>query len=141
MMKPRCFKIVDPSKPATMPVRATKNSAGYDLYAAQDVTIEPGRKAIVPTNITAYMAKDEVLLIHPRSSYCFKYDLMLVNGVGVIDADYQKEILVGYRNMGIKSFRVKKGDRIAQGVFCKFLKVANDNATGDRNGGIGSTGK
>ena len=141
MMKPRCFKIVDPSKPATMPVRATKNSAGYDLYASQDVVIEPGRKAVIPTNITAYMAKDEVLLIYPRSSSGFKHDLMLANSVGVIDADYQKEILVCYRNMGIKSFYIKNGDRIAQGVFCKFLKVANDNAVGDRNGGIGSTGK
>lgn len=141
MMKPRCFKIVDLSKPATMPVRATKNSAGYDLFAAQDVVIEPGRKAVIPTNITVYMAKDEVLLICPRSSFGFKHDLMLANSVGVIDADYQKEILVCYRNMGIKSFYIKKGDRIAQGVFCKFLKVANDNAVGDRNGGIGSTGK
>lgn len=140
-MKPRCFKFANPGQEGFMPKRATANSAGYDLYAAQDMVIEPGRKILIPTGVIAYMAKDEVLLLYPRSSLCIKNDLMLANGVGVIDADYQKEILVCYRNMGIKSFYVKKGDRIIQGVFTKFLKVANDNACGNRTGGIGSTGK
>lgn len=139
-METRHFEIMDPNKPINMPVRATKNSAGYDLCAAQDVTIEPGAKAIIRTNVVAYMPEDEVLLLFPRSSYGIKHNLMLANGVGVIDADYRQEILVCYRNIGDKPFHISQGERIAQGVFCKYWKAARDTSKDERIGGIGSTG-
>lgn len=137
----RRFGIINEEIGTALPARATKESAGYDLCAAKDVVIQPGRKVVIPTNVAAYMNADEVLFVYPRSSFSIKYDLMLANGVGVIDADYKKEILVCYRNMGNKPFRIKKGDRIAQGVFVKYIKVTGDTANGSRSGGIGSTGK
>lgn len=123
-----------------LPRRATKHSAGYDFCAAMPVEIKPGEKRVIPTNIAVEMDEDDVLLIFPRSSYSIKFGLELVNSVGVIDADYKDEILVCYRNTGDEPFFIKRGDRIAQGVFAKFFKTDDDNAGGERHGGVGSTG-
>lgn len=122
------------------PLRATKKSAGYDFYAAASVEIKPGEKYTIPTNTVVEMEDGDVLLLFPRSSYSIKFGLELVNSVGVIDADYKDQILVCYRNTGDKPFFVKRGDRIAQGVFVKFLKTDDDTAGGERHGGVGSTG-
>lgn len=112
----------------------------YDFYAATSVEIKPGEKYTIPTNTVVEMDEDDVLLIFPRSSYSIKFGLELVNSVGVIDADYKDQIFVCYRNTGDKPFFIKRGDRIAQGVFVKFLKTDDDNASGERHGGVGSTG-
>ena len=137
----RWFEKIDKSQNTTMPKRATMNSAGYDICASDECVIEPGKKAVIHTNIKAHMNSDEVLLIYPRSSYGIKRDLMLVNSVGVIDADYKDEILICYRNMGTKSAYIAHGDRVAQCVFTKYLKTKDDDTTEVRTGGIGSTGK
>lgn len=123
-----------------LPLRATKHSAGYDIYAAVSAEIKPGEKCIIQTNTTVEMDEDDVLLIFPRSSYAIKFGLEFVNSVGVIDADYKGQIFIGYRNTGDKPFFIKRGDRIAQGVFVKFLKTDDDAASGERHGGVGSTG-
>lgn len=123
-----------------LPRRATKHSAGYDFCAAMPVEIKPGEKRVIPTNIAVGMDEDDVLLIFPRSSYAIKFGLEFVNSVGVIDADYKGEIFICYRNTGDEPFFIKRGDRIAQGVFVKFLKTDDDNAGGERYGGVGSTG-
>ena len=137
----RWFEKIDKSKNTTMPKRATRNSAGYDICASDECVIEPGKKAMIHTNIRAHMNSDEVLFIYPRSSYGINRELMLANMVGVIDADYKDEILICYRNLGTKAAYIGTGDRIAQGVFTKYLKTKDDDATEVRNGGIGSTGK
>ena len=123
-----------------LPRRATKYSAGYDFYAAVSAEIKPGEKYIISTNTAVEMDEADVLLIFPRSSYAIKFGLDLVNSVGVIDADYKDQIFICYRNTGDEPFFIKRGDRIAQGVFVKFLKTDDDNASGERNGGVGSTG-
>lgn len=123
-----------------LPRRATKHSAGYDFCAAMPVEFKPGEKRVIPTNIAVEMDEDDVLLIFPRSSYAIKFGLEFVNSVGVIDADYKGEIFICYRNTGDEPFFIKRGDRIAQGVFVKFLKTDDDNAGGERYGGVGSTG-
>lgn len=136
----RKFNKLDQCMKSELPIRATKYSAGYDIHAAVSAEIKPGEKRVIPTNIAVEMDEDDVLLIFPRSSYSIKFGLELVNSVGVIDADYKDQIFICYRNTGNEPFFIKRGDRIAQGVFVKFLKTDDDNASGERNGGVGSTG-
>ena len=136
----RKFRRLNQCVETELPRRATKYSAGYDFYAAVSAEIKPGEKYVIPTNTAVEMDEDDVLLIFPRSSYAIKFGLDLVNSVGVIDADYKDQIFICYRNTGDEPFFIKRGDRIAQGVFVKFLKTDDDNASGERNGGVGSTG-
>ena len=136
----RKFRRLNQCIETELPRRATKYSAGYDFYAAVSEEIKPGEKYVIPTNTAVEMDEDDVLLIFPRSSYSIKFGLELVNSVGVIDADYKDQIFICYRNTGDEPFFIKRGDRIAQGVFVKFLKTDDDKADGERHGGVGSTG-
>ena len=129
-----------------MPQRKTAFSAGYDLAAAAETVVEPGRVALVPTGLKAYMEPDEVLLLTIRSSLAAKRGLMLANGVGVIDADYvdnpdnEGHILVAMVNVGGTPVPISCGERIAQGLFVKYLTTTDDAAGSSRQGGFGSTG-
>ncbi|HEY8346334.1 MAG TPA: dUTP diphosphatase [Symbiobacteriaceae bacterium] len=130
-----------------LPERKTARSAGYDLAAAEDVVVEPGKVALVPTGLKAYMEPDDVLLLTIRSSLAVKRGLMLANSVGVIDADYadnpdnEGHIQIALVNLGTAPVRVEKGERVAQGIFVKYLTTADDQARGQRTGGFGSTGR
>lgn len=130
-----------------LPQRKTALSAGYDLEAAADVIAEPGRVTLVPTGLKAYMGPDEVLLLYIRSSLAAKRGLMLANGVGVIDSDYvdnpdnEGHIMVAVSNLTAQPVTITKGERIAQGIFTRFLTTADDQAGGVRSGGFGSTGQ
>ena len=73
---------------SALPQRKTVASAGYDLAAAQDCMLEAGKVTLVPTGLKAYMPDDEYLAIHIRSSMAVKHKLSLINGQGIIDADY-----------------------------------------------------
>lgn len=126
------------------PARKTHNSAGYDISAIGDYTIEPGCKAIIPTGITAYMPSNEWLALYVRSGLAYEKDLTLQNATGVIDADfYGNQIKILLRNEGTETYVVKHGDRIAQGIFLPFLKADDDAATlkQKRAYGFGSTGE
>lgn len=130
-----------------LPTRKTNDSAGYDLCAATDGVILAGEAVVIPTGVKAYMHAGEYLAIHMRSSLAFKNDLSLVNGTGIIDCDYvdnednEGHILLGIRNSSIKDFHYRAGDRLAQGIFQKYLMTDDDRAQGKRVGGIGSTGR
>lgn len=132
---------------ATLPKRGTKYSAGYDFYTANESLIEigAGETATIPTGIKAYMNSDEVLLLHVRSSVGIKRNLVLANAVGVIDSDYvdnpsnEGEIILALHNIGRYPQTVYPRERIAQGIFMKYLITDDDNASGERKGGIGST--
>lgn len=130
-----------------LPERKTARSAGYDLAAAADVVLEPGKVVLVPTGLKAYMEPDEVLLLTIRSSLAVKRNLMLANSVGVVDADYadnpenEGHIQVAMINMGDAPVCLKKGERVAQGIFVKYLTTQDDQAVGERTGGFGSTGR
>ena len=93
------------------------------------------------------MNSNEVLLIYIRSSIGYKRGLELANAVAVIDADYygnpdnDGEIMLALRCAGNKPAHVEAGERIAQGLFTPYLVVDDDEATGERTGGYGSTGK
>ena len=108
--------------------------------------LEKGTKpTLIPTGVKAYMLEDEKLDLYNRSSGPIKNKLVMTNGVGLIDSDYYEnesndgEIFLQFINYGKADLLIKKGDRIGQGVFTKFLKVDDDNASGERKGGHGST--
>ena len=143
----RGFERITGYKYVNLPKRKTKQSAGYDIESAIDAVITPGETKLIPTGIKAYMKPYEWLGIYVRSSLAIKYGLILTNSVAVIDSDYynnpdnEGHIMLSIRNVSGMPYTVKKGDRIAQGIFHRYYKVDNDSADGDRTGGIGSTGK
>ena len=132
---------------ATLPERGTKYSAGYDFYTTNDSPIEigAGETVTIPTGIKAYMNNDEVLLIHVRSSVGIKRGLVLANITPVIDSDYvdnefnEGNIILAIRNTTDETVVIQPRERIAQGIFMKYLTTDDDNASGERKGGIGST--
>lgn len=133
-----------------LPKRKTKNSAGYDFEAAEDVIIPAGyaKPTLVKTGIKAYMQEDEVLYIYNRSSNPKKKKIILANSVGVIDSDYYENedndghIMFAFFNVSEEDVKINKGDAIGQGVFQKFLTIDNEEEiTEERKGGFGSTNK
>ena len=134
-----------------LPVRSTKNSAGYDVEAAEDCVIpafKPGQKpTLVKTGIKAYMESDEVLILANRSSNPGKKGLILANSIGVVDSDYygnpdnDGHIMYAFFNFKAEDVEIKKGDRIGQAIFQKYLVTDDDIAQGERTGGFGSTNK
>lgn len=128
-----------------LPTRATAGSAGYDIRAAETVIIYPGDTAVIKTGVKARFEKDKVLLIAVRSSIGIKRRLMLANNIGIIDSDYYNnedtdgQIFIALHNYGKEVQTVRKGERIAQGIFIPFFKTSDDSAGGKRKGGIGST--
>ena len=149
-MKQRGFEIVSEykDKNINLPVRSTKNSAGYDVEAAEDIVIPkyyPGIKpTLIPTGLKAYCEADECFLLLNRSSGP-KKGFILANSVGLVDSDYynnesnEGHFFFAYFNCSDHDIEVKKGDVIGQVVFTKFLVTDNDVATGVRTGGFGST--
>lgn len=138
--------ITDIYENINLPKRADKGSAGYDFYAPFDFTIMPGETFTIPTGIRCKMRKDYVLFIVPRSSLGFKYQMALVNTVGVIDSSYfeadnQGHIMAKLKNNGEKELNIKAGERFAQGIFIPYGITIDDNPKGKRTGGIGSSGK
>lgn len=143
----RGFEKVSGYEYVNFPKRKTKQSAGYDIESAVNVVINPGETKLIPTGIKVYMDENEWLGIYIRSSIAIKYGLILANNVAVIDSDYynnpdnEGHIMLPIRNVSGMPYTVKKGDRIAQGIFHQYYKIDDDSADGNRTGGIGSTGK
>lgn len=132
----------------SIPHRKTAHSAGYDIASAEDVAIAPGAIQLVPTGVKAYMKEDEVLLLFARSSIAVGKQLILMNGVGVIDSDYydnetnEGHILLPLYNAGKETVTIQKGERVAQGVFTHYLASDTELPTvAKRKGGFGSTGR
>lgn len=131
-----------------LPRRSTMHSAAYDIRSAITGTLKPGESMVIPTGMKVCMNDDEVLYIYNRSSLGYKYDITLANSVGVIDADYynnpnnEGHFKVKLINHGETTLEINAGDRIAQGVFMKYLVVDDEEEIKDvRTGGIGSTNK
>ena len=153
MDKKRGFEIAKGFENANinLPKRSTKNSAGYDIEAAEDSVVpafKPGQKPVlVKTGLKAYMQSDEVLILANRSSNPGKKGLILANSIGVVDSDYygnpdnDGHIMFAFFNFKDEDIEIKKGERIGQGMFQKYLVTDNDSAEGERTGGFGSTNK
>ncbi len=131
-----------------LPKRATKGSAGYDIYAPEDFTLKPGETIKIATGIRVRMEENWVLNIYPRSGLGFKYRLQMNNTVGIIDSDYYYSDNEGHIFVKItndsnegKSVTVEAGAAFVQGVFLEYGITEDDDAEGIRNGGLGSTTK
>ena len=130
-----------------LPVRGTSKSAGYDFFIKEDYILAPNQTKVFWTDVKAFMLDDEVLMLHVRSSIGIKKGLMLANTTGIIDSDYYNNpdndgnIGIALHNYSKKPVVLKKGDKIAQGIFMKYLVADKDAPVKDeRTGGIGSTG-
>lgn len=128
-----------------LPVRATSGSAGYDFRTPINCKLAVGQTIVIPTGIRCKMHNNYMLQLYPRSGLGFKYGMELVNTVGIIDADYYNANNEGHIMVKIKptlkDLQLKIGDKFAQGIFMPYGITDDDNASGVRSGGIGSTGK
>lgn len=131
-----------------IPKRSTKRSAGYDFALIEETVIPANGIVAGKTGLKSYMNDDEVLFIYPRSSLARKRGLMLSNNVGVVDADYYNNqdndghIMISLLNFTSKDVVLPKGERVAQGIFQKYLKSTDEErVTSNREGGFGSTDK
>jgi len=129
---------------AKTPTRGTEESAGYDLYAAQNGEIDPLKRSLIKTNISIAIPKGYYGRIAPRSGLAYKNGIDVM--AGVIDSDYRGDVGVILYNTGADIFNVKQGDRIAQLIIEKChvadWDLVEDLSDTDRGeGGYGHTGK
>ena len=130
-----------------MPKYAKPGDAGADIYSAIDITIEPGKRALVPTGIAIALSDGYAALVHPRSGLAVEYGVGLVNAPGTVDAGYRGEISVIVINHDqSESFEIKRGDRIAQLVFqrverAEFVAVEELPGSNRSGSGFGSSGR
>jgi dUTP pyrophosphatase len=129
------------------PKYETVGSSGMDVsaYIEQDITINPGDKAIIPTGFSLAIPQGYEVQIRPRSGLAAKKNITVLNTPGTIDADYRGEVKVILINLGREKFSIKKGERIAQMVVCPVIKtqleeVQELSSTNRGSGGFGSTG-
>ena len=151
-MRTRGFEIAKgwEDKNINLPVRKTSRSAAYDIEAAEDTVMPVFKKGdkptLIKTGLKAYFEADECLLLLNRSSGP-KKGFILANSVGLVDSDYygnednDGHLMFAFFNCSDHDIEIKKGDVIGQAVFTKFLVTDDDNASGTRTGGFGSTDK
>lgn len=127
-----------------LPRRATRGSAGYDIFSPTSFTLSPGETIKFATGIRVLLDEDKCLVIVPRSGLGFKYRTQLWNTLGVIDSDYSNSenyghIWVKMINESDKVLEIKQGEAFCQGIILQYFKVDGDTSDGERNGGFGST--
>ncbi|TAK91278.1 MAG: dUTP diphosphatase [Burkholderiaceae bacterium] len=148
-MKKLDVKILDARMRDQLPHYATGGSAGLDLRACTEapMTIEPGQTHLVPTGIAIHIGDPGyAAMILPRSGLGHKSGIVLGNLVGLIDSDYQGQLMVSIWNRGQQTFTLNPMERIAQLVIVPVMQVefnvVEDFEESDRGaGGFGSTGK
>jgi dUTP pyrophosphatase len=133
---------------AVCPERASENSAGLDLSAciSKPVRLEAGQSCIIPTGIALSLPQGSVGLVFGRSGLGMKHGIVPSNAVGVIDADYRGEVMVGLRNQSAVDYTIMPGERVAQLVLIPVAKAVlclSDELepTGRGESGMGSTGR
>jgi dUTP pyrophosphatase len=138
------IKRLDPGLP--LPARAHPGDAGADLFAAADVELAPGQRAVVPTGVAIALPDGYAAFVHPRSGLAARHGVTLVNAPGTVDAGYRGEIRVTLLNTDASSpVRFQRGDRIAQLVVQRverpvFHEVDTLPGSARGDGGFGSTG-
>lgn len=151
MSKTIDVKILDPrvGKDFPLPAYATEGSAGMDLRAclSHAVTLEPGQTELIGTGIAIHIGDPNLAAtLLPRSGLGHKHGIVLGNLVGLIDSDYQGELMVSVWNRGNTTFSIEPGERIAQMVILPVVKVdfniVSDFTETDRGeGGFGHSGR
>lgn len=129
-----------------LPKRATKGSAGYDFFAPFSFYLKPGETVIVPTGVRCNIEEGWFLMCVPKSGLGFKFRLQLDNTVGIIDSDYydsknEGHIMAKITNdsKAAKKLSIKKGEAFMQGIFLSYGLTFDDETSGIRTGGFGST--
>ena len=148
-MKTIDIKILDPRMKDQLPAYATEGSAGLDLRACIDeaITIEAGATVLIPTGLAIHLADPGyAAMILPRSGMGHKNGIVLGNLVGLIDSDYQGQLMVSTWNRGQNAFTLQPMERLAQLIVVPVLQVGfnvvDEFDTSERGaGGFGSTGK
>ena len=145
------LKILNPQigKDIPLPSYSTDGSAGLDLRACikSKIIIEPNTSDLIPTGLAIHLGDNSLAgLILPRSGLGHKHGIVLGNLVGLIDSDYQGELMISCWNRSEDSFTIEKGDRIAQLVVvpivqAQFIEVDEFAETKRGTGGFGSSGK
>lgn len=145
------LKILDPrlGDEFPLPDYATPGSAGIDLRACLDEALDlaPGQTELLPTGMALYIEDpDLAAMILPRSGLGHKHGIVLGNLVGLIDSDYQGQLMVSCWNRGQESFTIEPGERIAQMIIVPVVqaafKVVEEFAETERGaGGFGSSGR
>ena len=145
------LKVLNPRVGAEVPLPkpATAGSAGLDLRACLDVPLElsPGETRLIPTGLAIHLADPGLAaVIIPRSGLGHKHGIVLGNLVGLIDSDYQGELMISCWNRGAQTFRIEPGERIAQLVVVpvvqvEFAVVESFAASNRGSGGFGHTGR
>jgi dUTP pyrophosphatase len=141
---PILIQRLDPALP--LPERAHPGDAGADLFAAADVELAPGQRAVVPTGVAIALPDGYAAFVHPRSGLAARYGVTIVNAPGTVDAGYRGEIRVTLLNTDADSpVRFQRGDRIAQLVVQRvehpvFHEVDRQPGSARGDGGFGSTG-
>jgi dUTP pyrophosphatase len=148
-MKTIDIKILDPRMKDQLPAYATAGSAGLDLRACinEALHIQPGTTHLIPTGLAIHLADPAyAAMILPRSGLGHKHGIVLGNLVGLIDSDYQGELMVSTWNRGNTEFILNPMDRLAQLVIVPVLQVGFNvvdefDSSSRGAGGFGSTGK
>jgi dUTP pyrophosphatase len=148
-MTPIDLKVLDPRMAEQLPAYATPGSAGLDLRACLDapLVLEPGQTQLIPTGLAIHVADPGLAaIILPRSGLGHKHGIVLGNLVGLIDSDYQGQLMVSCWNRGQAAFTIAPMERIAQLVIVPVVqasfRVVEEFGTSDCGaGGFGSTGK
>jgi dUTP pyrophosphatase len=148
-MKTIDLKILDPRMKDLLPAYATRGSAGLDLRACIDapIVIEAGATVLIPTGLAIHVADPAyAAMLLPRSGLGHKHGIVLGNLVGLIDSDYQGELMISTWNRGQTEFVLQPLERLAQLVIVPVLQVelnvVDEFGSSERGaGGFGSTGK
>ena len=139
-------KIKRLNKEVALPQYHTRESAGFDIASSVDITVAPGQVVKIPTGLVIAAPKGHFLLIAARSSLPLKKGLAMANGIGVVDPDYagpSDEIHIILHNFTDAPVEVKKGERLAQGIFLPVEQAQWEEVDELRpvdRGGMGSTG-
>jgi dUTP pyrophosphatase len=130
-----------------LPAYATEHAAGMDLCAAvaNDVVLEPGKRALIPTGLAIALPEGFEAQVRPRSGLALKSGITVLNSPGTIDADYRGEVQVILANLGDAPFTITRGMRIAQMIVAsharvEWQEVAELPSSARGAGGFGSTG-
>ncbi|PND37130.1 dUTP diphosphatase [Paucibacter aquatile] len=144
------LKVLDPRMAEQVPSYATPGSAGLDLRACLDapITLAPGQTTLIPTGLAIHIGDPGLAaIILPRSGLGHKHGIVLGNLVGLIDSDYQGQLMVSCWNRGQSEFVIQPFERIAQLVLVPVVQAAFrrveefGDASSRGEGGFGSTGK
>ena len=138
--------IMEPGCADLRPAKAHEDDAAYDLRSRTDITVHPGKVALVPTGLTLELPVGYEAQVRPRSGLALKSGIGVLNGPGTIDAGYRGEVGSILFNFSDRPFEIRRGDRISQMVIAslpdvELIPAETLSETGRGSGGFGSTGR